>query len=143
LRKIFEDLAERPDHLFCVVALAYLPVDMQLHIDIAMVVFTDYDVRTHRRAAVEVFRQIITDGSALRPTRPAVTNAPVMEQRHPPDILIDVSGVDILTALADHNRNLSLVVEAFRSLGIRNLIVGSGDLMRIFPKSPLSLFPCH
>ncbi len=66
-----------------------------------------------------------------------------MEQSDAPDILVNPVGGNVFAALADHNRHFAFIVEAPGAFRIWNLFVGSSDLVRIFPKTPLALFARH
>src|SRR5262245_63394721 len=99
-----------------------------------MIELANDDTRPHGSGAVEVLCQVITDRSALRTARSAVTDTPIMEQSNAPDVLVDPVGGNILAALTDHDGNFAFVVEALGAFRIGYLLLRTGNLVRIFPK---------
>src|SRR5262245_35099803 len=63
-----------------------------------------------------------------------------MKQSNAPDVLVDPVLGDILAALADHDGNFALIVEALGAFRIGNLLLRTRNLVRILPKSPLAFF---
>src|SRR3990172_669563 len=108
-----------------------------------MVELADHDTRTHRDRAVEILRQIVADRSSLRSARTPVTDAPVVEQHNAPNVLVNPIGGNVLAALADDDRHFALIIEPLGATWIGNFFFRSGDLMGVFPKSPLAFVSGH
>src|SRR6267378_1922473 len=105
-------------HVARVEALTAFAIDQGFHIDIGRVDFADNNAGTERARRIEVLREGKIEGAAGKPTRG--TDAPIAEHR---DEIRQLRGLQVDAALAEHDRDLALVVRAIAALGIDELAV--------------------
>src|SRR3984893_3207855 len=74
------------------------------------------------------------EGAAGQPARPA--DAPIAEHRDAPNLIGQLRRLQVDAALAEHDRDLALVVQAIAALGIDELAVGADNLARQLPETP-------
>jgi len=63
-------------------------------------------------------------------------DAPIGEYRDAPHIVHELRGFQVGPALAEHNRNLPLVIQTVASVGVAQLAVGTDDLTTELPEAP-------
>jgi hypothetical protein len=97
-------------------------------------ILADRDARPHRARCIEIFREIKIEGSARR--LPRRSDAPIREHRDPPNVILQLGGLQIHPSLAKDDCNLALVVQPIAPFGIDELAIGTNNLASELPKSP-------
>src|SRR5262249_39917202 len=67
---------------------------------------------------------------------PRRSDAPIREHRDPPNIFLQLGGLQIHPSLAEDDCNLALIVQPIAAFGIDELAIGADDLASELPKSP-------
>src|SRR5271163_1578705 len=131
---MFEVFAEAENHVAGVDALAALAIDQCLDIYIGRVGLPHNNARALRARRIE----ILWEGEIERTTRkpPWRTDAPIGEYRDAPHVICQLRGRQVDAALAEHDRNLALVVQTVAPLGVDELAIGTADLARELPEAP-------
>ena len=131
---MLEVLAKGEHHVAGIEALAGLAVDQGLQIDIGRIGFADRDARPERTRRIEILWKGKIERAAGRLARRPDT--PIREDRHTPDVILQLRRLQITAALAEHDGDLALVIQAIAAVGVDNLAVGTNDLPREFPETP-------
>src|SRR6185312_406174 len=133
-REIFEIFAEAEHHILGVVALTAFAIHQGLEIGIGRIGLAHGDTGTHRGRAVEILGEGEVERAARDLARRA--DAPIGEDGHAPDMVLQLRRLQIDAALAQDDRDLALVIEPVAALGIDELALGPDDLAAQFPESP-------
>src|SRR5207244_7985363 len=132
--QVFEIFAEGEYHVPRVEALAAFAIHQRLQIYVSGVGLADRDARAQRARCVE----ILWDSEVEHPAGgfPRRADAPIAQHRDAPDVIGELRGLQIDAALAEHDRDLALVVQAIAAFGIDQFAVGADDLAPELPETP-------
>src|SRR6266481_2453313 len=131
---MLEVFAKGEYHVPRVETLTALAVDQRFHVDIGWVEFADNNAVTQRARRIEILREGKIERPSGKPARGA--DAPVAEHRDAPNVIGQLRRLQVDAALAEHDRDLALVVQAIAALGIDELAIGADDLTRQLPETP-------
>src|SRR5215510_2718390 len=96
-------------HVARVEALTALAIDQRFDVDIGWVGLADNNAGTQRARRIEILREGEIERPARKPARRS--DAPIAEHRDAPHILLELRGLQVNATLAEHDRDLALVVQ--------------------------------